>query len=238
MKHRFSTFFKQGFVVALAFLTLSGAGYVFAQPTEAPGGSAGVPLPLHTGTDPQTKQGNLTVTGTLAASGDLTVGGQLTASEICLNGTCETSWPSGGGTILAGSQANVSPFVQTAQGGGSYSNCEQFTIYYSNGQVWSGGVGGHCGNRSPISVQFTAPGTVISTSNVELRCVWAYGGYSYYDVNFVFGDYGYSEPYYTPALNVATTINGSTVTVSGECPVHYGHSWIRPSARLNYMYQQ
>jgi len=233
MKQRLFSLCKQGAVVALSVLFISGAGYVFAQPTVSPDGTAGVALPINTGSSTQVKSGALTVNGTLTAGGALNVSGTLSVPTICLNGDCQSSWPSGG-FLQSGSGMAISNWTGAANGGGSYNNCQNYKLYYSNGRLWQNY--GYCANNTPISIQITAPGQVVSTFNEKMRCVYDYGTYtnapSYY-----FQDNGYSHPYYTDMVNVNINVSGSTITVSGECPANYNLSYVIGAASITYLYQ-
>jgi hypothetical protein len=143
--------FHASFLVALAFVSIAGISYVFAAPTQPPSSGSGVDLPLHIGSAGQTKAGDLTVSGTLTASGALNVGGTLSVPTVCLNGSCNSSWPS----------ASVTP--SSASGSSSYYFGSYYT--YNNGYVFN--VSG--------SATLSGSGSLINANLVGgCPCFWGY----------------------------------------------------------------
>lgn len=227
MKKRFQTILAKASIVSVAVLTISGAGYVFAQPTTAPGpGVSGVPLPIHTGSEAQVKSGALTVSGGLTTT-------TLTADQICLAGDCQTSWPSGGALAAA-----------SISGGGFISGyCYNYTTY-DNLTYWQYGSGPYtyntynCGpsyeNFSvtiPFGGQVPSGSSIVSSSN---ETVWCHGGQ--YDYSYTGNPQSYINdsyyPYRTAATNVDITASGDNFVVTGTCRFLNGSSYVYRGIRI------
>jgi hypothetical protein len=77
----------------------------WTEPTEAPpGGNLGAPI--NTGATAQTKTGNLNVNGGMLIGSSTTGGnkgaGTINANKVCIQGVCNTEWPTGGTTTTGG----------------------------------------------------------------------------------------------------------------------------------------
>lgn len=142
------------FLVALAFLSIIGVSSVFAAPSQPPSSGAGVDLPLHIGSAGQTKSGALTIGGLLTANGNLNVGGTLSVPTLCLNGACNSGWPS----------ASVTPNSVSASHTGYFNN-----YTYNNGYQY----------ETSGSIQFNGSGSLINAGASGCPCVYSYSyGYN------------------------------------------------------------
>lgn len=113
-------------VILIAF---AAAVFAFIEPTAAPPGGIVYP-PINTSGTAQTKSGNFT------SSGVITGNIMNATSQMCLGGSCITSWPSGGGGGLSGSgSAN---YVSKWTGGASLGNSQ---IYDNGSNVGIGTTG-------------------------------------------------------------------------------------------------
>ena len=151
---------------ALAILSFAGTTYVFAAPTQPPSSGAGVDLPLHIGSAAQVKAGDLTVNGTLTAAGNLNVGATLSTPYLCLNGNCQSTWPSAN-SIQSGSGTGPTPIGSNYYStyGGSSSQNWNVTLYYSNGVYYSN-FNNYYQNIN-VSVTINAPGPVALTGETR-----------------------------------------------------------------------
>ncbi len=197
MKKRFTSIAKQAAVIALSVTVFSGVGYVFAQPTVAPGAGSGVALPLNTGADAQTKTGNLTVNGS------------LTAGTLCLGGVCNTSWP--GSSIQSGStggSTSSGPYYCTA------SNYDSSTGQY------------YCDISYGYLHAISTPGIAVSESS-SVTCDSAYYGYGYiggvwqYGLINCGGDQWSTGCAYSETITSSSaSLSSSGVSYSGTCRVY------------------
>lgn len=232
MKHVRQIWHNVG-LTALAIALLGGMGYVFAAPTAAPDGSAGVYEPVNVGPDAQTKQGNLTV------SGDVTVGGQ-----ICLGGTCSSSL--GGGTTtqqitittqsincsftngvatpsgsiidlhpFAGATSILNKYFNYANSGGSSQGTSSYRDLNSNGFPDYDNLA-TCDQNFSLTGQ-PSVGTVAAVLNADLKCrLSGYPTTLYYAIPVVTSSYvdpqtgGWVINGYCPMPVTNTTYSSST----------------------------
>lgn len=215
MKDQILKVWKNAVVVAFAISVVFGTGLVFAAPTTAPSTGVGVSLPLTVGPEAQTKTGNLTVSGTLAATNltatNLTAT-TLNVDEACMGGDCVSVWPSAG--LLTTAQTAVASL------GASYRGQCQAT-YYDNI------LGYRC--PSPVSVSVYVPvsvpsgGVLTSASSGSATCHSGYSGYSYcYDANGQ--NYGWRWCYtvqrsYPPISQPVASLSGNYAVVTASCYV-------------------
>ncbi len=213
-------------ITSLAIIILAGTGYVFAAPTTAPDGTAGVYAPLNVGPDAQIKQGNLTVQGTLSVNG-----------EICMNGDCSDSL--GGGTtttqVVTITNQNINcSFGQTVQqvnnsvvelfpfpGAGNIINQSYYYANYGNQNYayWRDNDYdtypeyvnlATCNQTFTVQGQVTT-GTASAVLSESIRC--RLSGYA-------------TTNYYVPAVIQSSDVNSNTntYTITGYCPMPVTHT--------------
>lgn len=216
---------------ALVTFSLLIASISFAAPTQPPSSGSGVDLPLNIGPNAQTKSGALTVGGTLTANGALNVGGTLSAPTLCLSGDCKSSWPASS-ALQAGSAMGPNP-VNPSSVNSFYNNYQQWntTLYYSNGQQYS--TYNNYGYGETFSATVNGSGTVVSTTNVSMKCFYSYNWYN--DPNSYANTNSYEV--YANAQSVSATTNGSQITVYGTCPIVTWWYYVAPVVTVEYLYQ-
>lgn len=212
----------QSVLVSLAVILVAGIGYTFAAPTAPPPGTA-IPLPLHEGSAAQTKAGALTVQGALTVNGSATLG-TLNVSEICLNGDCQSEWPSGGGfsgtTTVNGAAYNPGYCS-------GYSFYEQLT-YYRNGSLYNQNQY-NCGTTN---FTFSVPSTIPSgevAGPVMNGTVWCHGGsnnYSSYTPATTYVTDNYYNYRIQANVTSITNNNNGSVTIAGNCKFLGGTSYV------------
>ena len=204
MKKSFNSILRYSGTAVAALTLILGTGYVFAAPSSPPSAGTGVDLPLNVGSTAQVKEGNLTINGQFEVNG-----------TMCINGDCQTSWPSGGIQVSTVSGAAFIPNYCY-----NYTSYDRITYYYYGGGPYDNNLY-NCG---AANANFTvtmpsglpAGSTIISSSNVT---VWCHGGgtsYSYTGnpTTYVTDSY---YVYRTPASDVTISSSGDNMVVSGTC---------------------
>lgn len=217
---------RQALVVACASVAIVGVGYVFAAPTAPPPGST-VDLPLTRGSNAETK------------TGPLTVAARFTANEICLGGSCKTTWPTSnlqvGYTTVTG-QANLVTSTYNYYGSHTYyywyynQLYSQYTNYYFYDQNFS------------VTMPLQVTGVPLNASLASsVRCYLANSGYGYTPAPT--SNYYTQSSFWTDATNVSVSVSGTNVVVSGSCRLYlnngywnYNYFVVPVSASVQYLY--
>lgn len=181
--------FASGVIVACMFLA---AGVSFAAPTQPPSSGSGVELPIHVGSEAQTKAGNLTVQG------------QVDATSLCISGDCKTSWPS-------------SSVQSTTSSGSTSSNVGSctFTQYDNNTNNY------YCDLSYSVNVSTSGPGVPVSIASSSVLVDGASWNWCTVNGNYAYqlcpcsSYYSYNCPSSSQTLSSSVTLSGSTITFSG-----------------------
>lgn len=214
MKKRFKNLLKHGALVGLACTTIVGAGYTFAAPTTAPSAGTGVYLPLNVGPDAQVKTGALTVNGALTA-------GSLSVPSLCLNGDCQSSWPSGGGVQSVSVSGGAFPSPTYC-----YANIYESITYYQYGSGPYSQTAYVCATTQfSVNIPNAVPNgsNVVSTASLTVWCHGGYSDYSYAGTTYLNDSY---YPHKVQASNVGAVANGTTLQLQVTCPFYNGGSYV------------
>ncbi|MBU6414643.1 tail fiber domain-containing protein [Patescibacteria group bacterium] len=157
-----ATFALVGGIAALAL--------AYTEPTSGPVGGT-VYAPVNVGGNSQTKSGNFTSSGTL--TGNIVNG----TTQMCLAGSCISSWPSGGGTSVGSSG-----YVQFSNGSGGFNG--DSNLFWDNTNKRLG-----IGTASPDTTTYLTVGGAGGGQKLTLNDIstarWSLGtgGYSLHIAN-------------------------------------------------------
>ena len=203
MKKSFNSIIRYSGIAVASLTLILGTGYVFAAPSSPPSAGTGVDLPLTVGSTAQVKEGNLTINGQLEVNG-----------TMCINGDCQTEWPSGGIVPFTVSGAAFIPGYCF-----NFSSYDKLKYYhfgnFTDQNIYNCGAA-NANFSVTMPSGLPAGSTILSSSN---ETVWCHGGSTNYTYTGDPTTYVTDSYYYirTAASDVTISSSGDNMVVSGTC---------------------